>query len=68
MKRLDPVVEKGLQNLHAHQSSLQQSPNGLQQGLQPTEVHLSHTLPPVGMGDEAATYEHGERRVSVIPQ
>jgi hypothetical protein len=68
MKRLDPTAEKGPQNLHARQSPLQQSPNGLQQGLQPVEVCLSHTVPPVGTGDGAATHECGERHVGVIPQ
>jgi hypothetical protein len=57
MKRLDPAAEKGPWDLHAHQSSLQQSPNDLLQGLQPAKVCLSHTVPPVGLGDGAITCE-----------
>jgi hypothetical protein len=59
-KRLDCAVEKGLQNLHACQTPLLQSPNGLQLGLQPVEVHLSDTVPLVGMGDGVATHEPEE--------
>jgi hypothetical protein len=68
MKRLDPATEKFLQNLYVRQSALQQSPNGLLQGLQPTEVHLRHTVPLVGMGDRASTCERGERHVGGVPQ
>jgi hypothetical protein len=49
-KRLDPTAEKGPQNLHTHQSSLQQSQNDLPQGLQPTKVRLSHPIPQLGWG------------------
>jgi hypothetical protein len=66
MKRLDPTAKKGPQNLHAREPPLQQSSNGLQQGLKPTEVCLSHAVPPAGMGDGVATREHGEWHVSVI--
>jgi hypothetical protein len=62
------MANKGPQNLHTHQSPLQESPNGLQQGLQPAEVHLSHTIPLAGIGDGAATHEHGERHVGILPQ
>jgi hypothetical protein len=37
------------------------------QGLQPTEVPLDHTVPPVGLGDRAAIHEHGERRIIIVP-
>jgi hypothetical protein len=29
---------------------------------------LSHTVPPIGMGDGVTTGEHGERCVDVVPQ
>jgi hypothetical protein len=32
------------------------------------EVPLGHTVPPVGLGNGAATCEHGERCVGVIPR
>jgi hypothetical protein len=32
------------------------------------EVHLSHTVPPVGMGDGEATRERGEQHIGVVPQ
>jgi hypothetical protein len=32
------------------------------------EVPLGHTVPPVGLGDGAATHEHAERCISVVPQ
>jgi hypothetical protein len=67
MKRSDHTTENGSQNLHIRQSPLQQSPNGLRLGLQPVEVHFSHTVPPVGMADMAATHECGEWRVGVVP-
>jgi hypothetical protein len=68
MKELDPVAEKGLQELRAHQPFFQEFPNDLPQGLQPAEVLLSHTIPPVGLGDGAATCEPGEQHISVVPQ
>jgi hypothetical protein len=37
-------------------------------GLHATVVCPDHTVPPVGLGDGAATCEHGELLVSVIPQ
>jgi hypothetical protein len=66
MKRLDPTAKKGPQNLHAREPPLQQSSNSLQQGLKPTEVCLSHAVPPAEMGDGAATREHGEWNINVI--
>jgi hypothetical protein len=62
------MPDKGSQNLYAHQSPLQLSLNSRQQELQPVEVRLSHTIPPVKMWDWAATLEHGERCVGVVPQ
>jgi hypothetical protein len=32
------------------------------------EVPRGHSVPQVGLGDRVATCEHGEWRVSVIPQ
>jgi hypothetical protein len=66
-KQLDPMAEKGPHDLRACQHSSQQYPNDLTQGLHPVKDHLSHTIPPIGLGDGAATYEHGEQRVSVVP-
>jgi hypothetical protein len=68
LKRLEPIAKKGLQNLCAHQSSLQQSLNDLPQGLKPTKVRLSHIVPPDGLGDNAATREHGKSHIGVVPQ
>jgi hypothetical protein len=30
-------------------------------------VLLAHSIPPVGLGDGLATHEHGERRISIVP-
>jgi hypothetical protein len=68
MKQLNTTTEKCLQELRAHQPSLQQFLNDLPWGLQPVEVLLSHIVPPSGLTDRAAAHEHGERRISVIPQ
>jgi hypothetical protein len=38
------------------------------QGLQPSDVLVSHTVPPFGLRNGAATREHRERCVGVIPQ
>jgi hypothetical protein len=38
------------------------------QGLKPVDVSLGHTVPPFGLGDGAATREHGEWHVDVIPR
>jgi hypothetical protein len=68
MKRLNPVVEKHPQNFHVSESPLEQSPDDLQQGLQPMQVSSSHIELPVGMGDGMVTRKGGEQRVGVIPQ
>jgi hypothetical protein len=65
---LDVASEKGPQDPRAHQSSLQQSLNDLPHGLQPIEVRLGHTIPPVWLGDRTGTREHGEWRVGIVPQ
>jgi hypothetical protein len=36
--------------------------------LQVAEVPLGHSVPPIGFRDRAATGEHGERCVGVVPQ
>jgi hypothetical protein len=66
--QLDPTAGKGPQDLRTRQSPSQQSTNDLLQGLQPVEVRLGHTIPPVGLGDGVATRERGERCVGIIPQ
>jgi hypothetical protein len=68
MKQLDPMAERGPQDLRTHYSSSQQSLNDFPHGLQPMEVCLGHTIAPVGSEDEAATCEHMERCVGIVPQ
>jgi hypothetical protein len=65
---LDAVADKGLEELHAHQPTSYQPLDDLMQGLKPVEVFLGHTIPPFGSRDGAATREHGEQRIGVVPK
>jgi hypothetical protein len=67
-KRSNHAAEKSPQNFRARQSPLQQSPDNIQQVLQPMQVSLSHTILPDGMEDGMTTHKHGKRHVSVVPR
>jgi hypothetical protein len=69
---LDLVDEKHLQEVHPDQPILPQLLKALTQGMQPTEVLLSHSIPPppahLGrQGKRATTDKHRERSGSFIP-